>query len=69
MVRLKAKYNLRKEFSGSLGVGARACNIVEDLNLLLFATEQDIDFLKMVGRKLLNCMRSTGGALTLRKVC
>ena len=43
---LKAEYDLRKESSRSLGVGTRACNIVEDLNLLLFAIAQDIDFLK-----------------------
>ena len=44
--RLKAEYDQRKEFSRSLGVGTRACNIVEDLNLLLFAIARDIDFLK-----------------------
>ena len=46
MERLKAEYDLRKEFSRSLGVGTRAGNIVEDLNLLLFSIAQDIDFLK-----------------------
>ena len=46
MERLEAEYDLRKEFSRSLGVGARAGNIVEDLNLLLFGIAQDIDVLK-----------------------
>ena len=67
--RRKAEYDLVNENLRSPDVGTWVCNLVKDLNLLLFAIAHDIDLLNEDGKKLMNCKQRLGGALKLQKVC